>query len=153
MALITAWEEDYKGNNTSPSLQSPLANSWSPSCTHTCSCAQSGAQTCVRKALNISVKLRKCCCCTVEPTREFSFVTLGVTCHINLIICVDCYEQSRTSIKKMAAMFLRHLFVETVVDTRVLPNELATQQNQTDGNHNIKQRQNCGLCFVHLDLP
>jgi len=34
MGHITAWEEDYKGNNTSPSLQSPLANSWSPSCTH-----------------------------------------------------------------------------------------------------------------------
>jgi hypothetical protein len=33
MGHITAWEEDYKGNNTSPSLQSPLANSWSPSCT------------------------------------------------------------------------------------------------------------------------
>jgi hypothetical protein len=32
MAHITTWEEDYKGNNTSPSLQSPLANSWSPSC-------------------------------------------------------------------------------------------------------------------------
>jgi len=32
MGHITAWEEDYKGNNTSPSLQSPLANSWSPSC-------------------------------------------------------------------------------------------------------------------------
>jgi hypothetical protein len=30
---ITAWEEDYKGKNTSPSLQSPLTNSWSPSCT------------------------------------------------------------------------------------------------------------------------
>jgi hypothetical protein len=30
MAHITTWEEDYKGNNTSPSLQSPLANS-SPS--------------------------------------------------------------------------------------------------------------------------
>jgi hypothetical protein len=35
MGHITAWEEDYKGNNTSPSLQSPLANSWSPSCTNT----------------------------------------------------------------------------------------------------------------------
>jgi hypothetical protein len=33
MGHITAWEEDYKRNNTSPSLQSPLANSWSPSCT------------------------------------------------------------------------------------------------------------------------
>jgi hypothetical protein len=33
MVHITAWEEDYKGNNTSPSLQSPLANSSSPSCT------------------------------------------------------------------------------------------------------------------------
>jgi hypothetical protein len=32
MGHITAWEEDYKGSNTSPSLQSPLANSWSPSC-------------------------------------------------------------------------------------------------------------------------
>jgi hypothetical protein len=32
MGHITAWEEDYKGNNTSPSLQSPLANSSSPSC-------------------------------------------------------------------------------------------------------------------------
>jgi hypothetical protein len=27
MCHITTWEEDYKGNNTSPSLQSPLANS------------------------------------------------------------------------------------------------------------------------------
>jgi len=35
MGHITAWEEDYKGNNTSPSLQSPLANSWSPSCIFT----------------------------------------------------------------------------------------------------------------------
>jgi hypothetical protein len=34
MAHITTWEEDYKGNNTSPSLQSPLANSLSPSCIH-----------------------------------------------------------------------------------------------------------------------
>jgi len=33
MCHITTWEEDYKGNNTSPSLQSPLANSSSPSCT------------------------------------------------------------------------------------------------------------------------
>jgi hypothetical protein len=33
MGHITAWEEDYKGNNTSPFLQSPLANSSSPSCT------------------------------------------------------------------------------------------------------------------------
>jgi hypothetical protein len=33
MAHITMWEEDYKGNNISPSLQSPLANSSSPSCT------------------------------------------------------------------------------------------------------------------------
>jgi hypothetical protein len=32
MGHITTWEEDYKGNNTSPSLQSPLANSSSPSC-------------------------------------------------------------------------------------------------------------------------
>jgi hypothetical protein len=32
MCHITTWEEDYKGNNTSPSLQSPLANSSSPSC-------------------------------------------------------------------------------------------------------------------------
>jgi hypothetical protein len=32
MAHITTWEEDYKGNNNSPSLQSPLANSLSPSC-------------------------------------------------------------------------------------------------------------------------
>jgi hypothetical protein len=55
--------------------------------THTCSCAQSGAQTCVRKALNISVKLRKCCCCIVELTREFSFVTLGVTCRELNYIC------------------------------------------------------------------
>jgi hypothetical protein len=34
MCHITTWEEDYKGNNTSPSLQSPLANSSSPSCTY-----------------------------------------------------------------------------------------------------------------------
>jgi hypothetical protein len=33
MGHITAWVEDYEGNNTSPSLQSPLANSWSRSCT------------------------------------------------------------------------------------------------------------------------
>jgi hypothetical protein len=33
MCHITTWEEDYKGNNTFPSLQSPLANSSSPSCT------------------------------------------------------------------------------------------------------------------------
>jgi hypothetical protein len=33
MGHITTSEEDYKGNNTSPSLQSPLANSSSPSCT------------------------------------------------------------------------------------------------------------------------
>jgi hypothetical protein len=33
MGHITTWEEDYKGNNTSPSLQSPLANSSSPSYT------------------------------------------------------------------------------------------------------------------------
>jgi hypothetical protein len=32
MCHITTWEEDYKGNNTFPSLQSPLANSSSPSC-------------------------------------------------------------------------------------------------------------------------
>jgi hypothetical protein len=32
MTHITTWEEDYKGNNTSPSLQSSLANSSSPSC-------------------------------------------------------------------------------------------------------------------------
>jgi hypothetical protein len=34
MCHITTWEEDYKGNNTFPSLQSPLANSSSPSCTN-----------------------------------------------------------------------------------------------------------------------
>jgi hypothetical protein len=34
MCHITTWEEDYKGNNTSPSPQSPLANSSSPSCTY-----------------------------------------------------------------------------------------------------------------------
>jgi hypothetical protein len=34
MCHITTWEEDYKGNNTSPSLQSPLANFSSPSCTY-----------------------------------------------------------------------------------------------------------------------
>jgi hypothetical protein len=33
MCHITTWEEDYNGNNTSASLQSPLANSSSPSCT------------------------------------------------------------------------------------------------------------------------
>jgi hypothetical protein len=33
MAHITTWEEDYKRNNTSPYLQSPLANSSSPSST------------------------------------------------------------------------------------------------------------------------
>jgi hypothetical protein len=32
MDHITTWEEDYKGNNTSPSLQSPIANSSTPSC-------------------------------------------------------------------------------------------------------------------------
>jgi hypothetical protein len=32
MAHITTWEEDYMGDNTSPSLQAPLANSSSPSC-------------------------------------------------------------------------------------------------------------------------
>jgi hypothetical protein len=37
MCHITTWEEDYKGNNTSPSLQSPLANSSTPSCTYTAS--------------------------------------------------------------------------------------------------------------------
>jgi hypothetical protein len=35
MCHITTWEEDYKGNNTSLSLQSPLANSSSPSCRQT----------------------------------------------------------------------------------------------------------------------
>jgi hypothetical protein len=34
MDHTTTWEEDYKGNNTSPSLQSPLANSSTPSCTY-----------------------------------------------------------------------------------------------------------------------
>jgi hypothetical protein len=34
MCHITTWEEDYKGNNTSPSLQSPLANSSTPSCNY-----------------------------------------------------------------------------------------------------------------------
>jgi hypothetical protein len=48
MGHLTAWEEDYKGNNTSPSLQSPLANSWSPSCTvlQRESCAQNFRPTC-----------------------------------------------------------------------------------------------------------
>jgi hypothetical protein len=32
MCHITTWEEDYNGNNISASLQSPLANSSSPSC-------------------------------------------------------------------------------------------------------------------------
>jgi hypothetical protein len=32
MCHITTWEEDYKGNNTSPSFQSPLTNSSTPSC-------------------------------------------------------------------------------------------------------------------------
>jgi hypothetical protein len=32
MGHITTWEEDYKGNNTSPSLQFLLANAWSASC-------------------------------------------------------------------------------------------------------------------------
>jgi hypothetical protein len=34
MAHITTWEEDYKGNNTSPSLQSPIVNSSSPGCNY-----------------------------------------------------------------------------------------------------------------------
>jgi hypothetical protein len=32
MGHITTWEEDYKGNNNCPSLQSPLANSSYPNC-------------------------------------------------------------------------------------------------------------------------
>jgi hypothetical protein len=34
------WEEDYKGNNTSPSLQSPLANSSTPSSTVHATCTK-----------------------------------------------------------------------------------------------------------------
>jgi hypothetical protein len=39
MGHITTWEEDYKGNNTSPSLQSPLASSSTPSCM-SCPCVR-----------------------------------------------------------------------------------------------------------------
>jgi hypothetical protein len=45
---ITRWEEDYKGNNTSPSLQSPLANSSSPSCTWSVVITQPRCYLCTR---------------------------------------------------------------------------------------------------------
>jgi hypothetical protein len=42
MCHITTWEEDYKGNNTSPSLHSPLANSSTPSCMSRIICERIG---------------------------------------------------------------------------------------------------------------
>jgi hypothetical protein len=59
MCHITTWEEDYKGNNTSPSLQSPLVNSWSPSCTSHDTGERTSQETCANRT-----KQRSCywCC-------------------------------------------------------------------------------------------
>jgi hypothetical protein len=71
MGHITTWEEDYKGNNTSPSLQSSLANSSSPSCTpHT---ARPPGPTYIQSALTLT----HCAPCTRHQTSVHTY-TLNI---------------------------------------------------------------------------